>query len=235
MNFRLFLSPFFINKYYLFKAIKKIADEGIVHGEIIDIGCGEKPYKNLFTTSGNDYKGIDFETYSKNNDFAKEKPDYYFGKNYLRDFLLPFKSGSYDSAVSFQVLEHHQKPAIFFKETARVLKKGGVFLFSSPFIGGLHEVPHDYQRLTEYQISLLLKEAGFSVVEAKKTGSIFSTLVLLYAEAVNNLALKHRKSYFWAIILMPSVLIFSYLSLILDRIFITDEIFINYLVIAKKI
>jgi len=45
---------------------------------------------------------------------------------------LPFPDNSFDVVASYQVLEHVQDPAQVVAEVSRVLKRGGVFHFSTP-------------------------------------------------------------------------------------------------------
>lgn len=45
---------------------------------------------------------------------------------------LPFKNNSFDTIVSFEVIEHIKNYHLFLNEVFRVLKKGGHFIFSTP-------------------------------------------------------------------------------------------------------
>ena len=45
---------------------------------------------------------------------------------------LPFPDASFDAVVSFQVIEHLQRPREFVSECARVLRPGGLLLLSTP-------------------------------------------------------------------------------------------------------
>lgn len=47
---------------------------------------------------------------------------------------LPFKSGSIDNVVLFDVLHHLEEPARFFGEAARVLSRGGRILMMEPYV-----------------------------------------------------------------------------------------------------
>ena len=76
---------------------------------LLDVGCGEKPYRYLFDHI-NKYLGIDFKSYSYNKDFIGLKPDYYFNNTYKNDFNLPFDNNAFQNVVAFQVLEQHKNP-----------------------------------------------------------------------------------------------------------------------------
>ena len=90
-NLRFWISPFFIHKFYLYRDLKTIVRQAALSGRLLDVGCGEKPYEELFksNTSIKEYVGIDFRSYSKNKDFNRSKPDLYFGNEYKKNFLLP--------------------------------------------------------------------------------------------------------------------------------------------------
>ncbi|MBN1263804.1 MAG: methyltransferase domain-containing protein [Candidatus Pacebacteria bacterium] len=233
MPLRFFLSPFFLIKHYLTRDIRRLAKEYHFSGDLIDIGCGQKPYR-LFFNDITSYQGIDFPDFSINKDFPGSKPDYFFKKSYRQNYRLPFPDHRFDVAVSFQVLEHHPQPTLMIKEMLRITKKNGYLLLSFPLIGGLHEKPDDFQRLTEYGFLNCLKGQKAKVLEIKKQGSLFSTVALLFNEYLNNFAARNRAAYLVSIIIYPPFLLFSYLALFLDRLFVSQEIFINYLVLVLK-
>ena len=108
-SLRRFISPLFIERYYIYRDIKHVAKKYNFEGNVIDVGCGEMPYKHLFNRATK-YEGIDFESFSKNLDFSKNTPTHFFSADYPKTFKLPFKKECYDNTVSFQVLEHHEKP-----------------------------------------------------------------------------------------------------------------------------
>lgn len=233
IKIRFFLSPFFLAKYYLLKDITNTLTRYKFAGNILDVGCGEKPYKSLFSEAAS-YKGIDFKNYSKNKDFTGEKPDYYFDDSYINELKLPFKNDSIDHVVSFQVLEHHRNPQKMIGEMSRITKPNGYILLTVPFLGGLHEVPNDYQRLTEYGLRELFQKYDCKLLEIKKQGSIFSTVSMLFDEYLSTFAAKDKIFYLISISIYPPFLVFQYISLFLDLIFNSEKIFFNYLVLAKK-
>lgn len=230
---RFYFSPYFIPKYYLLKDITSLVKKYQFKGRVLDLGCGQKPYQYLFKKT-NKYLGIDFKNFSVNKDFKSRGPDLYFKSDYLKTSNLNFGDESFDHAVSFQVLEHHQDPAKMVSEMARITKRGGYLMISAPFLAGLHEEPSDYQRFTKYGLIELFKKNNCRVVEIKEQGSLFSTISLLLNEYLNHFASKSKPTYFLSVVIYLPFLIFGYVSLFLDQIFKSDKIFFNYLILLKK-
>lgn len=141
----------------LLKAVKNYAH--YINGKTLDVGCGKKPYKSLFSSS--EYIGLDFEGA---HDHSDEDIDvFYDGKEF------PFKDNEFDSVVCTQTLEHVNNPNDLVKEIHRVLKSEGILLLSVPFIWGEHEKPHDYTRYTSFGLKYLLEQTGFDVLKQYKT------------------------------------------------------------------
>jgi SAM-dependent methyltransferase len=230
---RFYISSFFLSKFYLLKDIKKVLNKYDFSGSLLDVGCGEKPYKNLFKNTS-EYKGVDFKNYSINKDFRVEKPDYYFDDDYLRTLKLPFQDNSFDHCVSFQVLEHHINPQKMISEIFRITKPGGFILITVPFLGGIHEEPYDYQRFTKYGLIELFKKYKCEILEIKNQGSLFSTISLLLNEYLNDFASRSKFTYFLSVLIYLPFILFQYISLVLDKIFKSNNIFFNYLVLIRK-
>jgi SAM-dependent methyltransferase len=176
----------------------------------------------------NKYIGIDFPDYSINKDMHNGKPDIFLGKDFLKNYKLPFDNNSFDSTVSFQVLEHHIDPKMMIAEMARVTKPGGYILLTAPFLGGLHEEPHDYQRLTKYGIKVLLENNKYKKV-FKEQGSLFSTISLLFNEYLTSYMFHRNLKRYLCITIYPIFLLFSYLSFILDKFIKSNKIFLTIL------
>ncbi len=229
-----YIHPHAVFKWYLFKDIQRIADQYLFEGSVLDVGCGQKPYRFLFKKTKK-YMGIDLNTYSKNQVFNTQKPDTYFTKDYTKNYTLPYATNSYDHTVSFQVLEHHKKPAKMISELVRVTKPGGLILISAPFIEGLHEEQHDYYRFTKYALIDLFKTNDCKIVEVIHQGSVFSTITMIRMDALIEFAQKNTITRSLSYMIYPFFLLASYLSLILDFFARSQRIYLNYLVLAKKV
>jgi SAM-dependent methyltransferase len=230
---RSYISPYFLIRYYLLRDIKYFIRKYKFEGKVLDFGCGQKPYEQFFINS--QYLGIDFKEYSTNKDIPDKKPDYFFDEKYSKDLTLPFSNESFDHSVSFQVLEHHKYPEKMISEIARITKKGGLILISFPFLYGLHEEPNDFQRYTKYKLKDLFEKNNCEIIESKEEGSLPSVISMLISEHISSFAAKDKLCYFLAAVSYPPFLLLQYLSLFSDKLFKSKKIFINYMILARKI
>lgn len=169
-NFRPGIShPFYFIRTGLYEGISERA--GHLHGTLLDFGCGEKPYKSLFTKVTK-YIGLDFE--NPGHSHKNENIDvFYNGEN------IPFDDGYFDSALCSEVFEHLFNLELSLDELCRVLKPGGTLLVTCPFVWEEHELPHDYARYTTLALTHLFEKHGFQVVEYQKKGNFIQTIAQL--------------------------------------------------------
>lgn len=137
-------------------------------GRILDVGCGTKPYKQLYQHTS--YIGIDW-----NNPLNNNHPEAYADAQYI-----PFAAATFDTVVCTEVIEHLPDPALALQNMARVLRPEGHLILSAPFVHVLHEVPFDFFRFTPIGLQHLVKEAGFEVVNIWARGGVLSVLVSLW-------------------------------------------------------
>ena len=90
---------------------------------------------------------------------------------------LPFADAAFDCVIATEVLEHCADPAAVVREVARVLRPGGVALLTTPFMVGLHEMPHDYFRYTPSALRALTEAAGLSVESIDTRGDRIQLLL----------------------------------------------------------
>lgn len=143
-------------------------------GRLLDIGCGKMPYKPLILreSAAVEYVGLDIETaleYEKG-----MKPDFFWDGR-----TMPFDNDSFDSAIATEVLEHCPDPELVLRETLRVMKPGGHFFFTVPFLWNLHEVPHDEYRYTPFSLERHLRQAGFTNIELHATGGWHAAMAMM--------------------------------------------------------
>ena len=184
----LFINPFYFSRKSLMENINNLSEH--IQGKTLDVGCGNKPYKNLFQSS--EYLGLEID--SPENRANKQADYFYDGKTF------PFFEGEFDSVVTNQVFEHVFEPDLFFSEINRVLKNEGFLLITAPFIWDEHEQPFDYARYSSFGLKYILNKYGFEIIEAKKSIDdirvIFQLLnVYIYKKNSNQQSL-HKHNYY---------------------------------------
>lgn len=191
-----------------------------VTGKVLDLGCGEQPYRHLFNTAVSYYLGADRSISSS------IPPDVC-----AETSALPFKDCSFDAVLSTQVIEHVGDPFKMVQEIARVLKKGGYLILTGPHVWPLHEEPRDYYRYTKYAFELLSTKNMLDVVYIRERGGAVMAIAqmcgaLLYEAfgkmAPTRIAVK--------ILLAP----FLSCSRILDRMFFNPKLTLGYILVARK-
>lgn len=99
---------------------------------------------------------------------------------------IPLSDASVDVVVCTEVLEHLASPSHCIAEILRILKPGGIFIGSAPFVFPVHGDPNDYYRYTESGLRLLLQ--NFLVVDIEPMGGSLGVVGLLIEQELNNLS-----------------------------------------------
>jgi SAM-dependent methyltransferase len=139
-------------------------------GRMMDFGCGSKPYQSLFTVG--EYVGVDFN--GQGHSHENEQIDVFYDGQ-----TLPFKDAEFDSVFSSEVFEHVFNLEHMLPEIGRVMKPGASILVTCPFAIAEHEAPNDYARYTSFGLKHLFEKNGFEVIEYKKVGNHFETIMQL--------------------------------------------------------
>jgi len=160
--------PSYLIRKGLFNAIAKHAK--MLNGRLMDLGCGSKPYKSLFSVT--EYIGVDYN--SEGHPHEGESIDVFYD-----GITLPFPDEYFDSVFSSEVFEHVFNLDDILKEIHRVMKKKGKILVTCPFSICEHEVPNDYARYTSFALRHLFEKSGFRVLHFEKTGNHVLTIMQL--------------------------------------------------------
>lgn len=143
-----------------------------VYGDLLDVGCGMKPYEVLLGVRTTNWTGIDFA----------DSPAGHTRADVFGSALdMPFPSGSFDTVLCTQVAEHVAEPMRLFAECARVLRPGGHLILTTPQTEETHEQPYDYFRYTRYGLQYLAETQGLQVSVLQPFGGAAQTFALLAA------------------------------------------------------
>jgi SAM-dependent methyltransferase len=166
-----FSSPVYLIRQALAHSIAEFAAN--VRGDVLDFGCGSKPYESWFVHSTS-YTGVDLNV--SGHDHSSSKIDYFYDGR-----RLPFADAQFDAVVAFEVFEHVPNLQEVLIELRRVLRKPGRLLISIPFLWPEHEQPFDHARYTTFGITALLRQSGFSVLELRKANPGSAAIIQLLA------------------------------------------------------
>lgn len=204
-------------KDYLWDSISRASR--YAQGNLLDIGCGQKPYSEIFNNKVKSYIGLDLRD---------DHADLHGSA-----LALPFKANRFDTVVSFQVLEHVPDPFLMIREAARVLKTGGYLILTAPLFGSIHEEPDDYFRFTKYGLRVLVENAGLKVIYIEEQGNwpsnVGHQMVWFLESTGNKTILKYPKK-------IVQILV-NYFSWKLSGLAIftkNKKAPINYLLVAQK-
>ncbi|MBI5382480.1 MAG: methyltransferase domain-containing protein [Opitutae bacterium] len=130
-----------------------------LRGEVLDVGCGSKPYAEMVSAAR--YVGLEIDQpATRARGFADA---FYDGTSF------PFADGSFDGVLCSQVLEHVFAPEAFVAELRRVLRPGGSLVLAVPFAWDEHEQPRDFARYSSFGLRALLERGGFEIVAQRKS------------------------------------------------------------------
>lgn len=156
-------SVYYLHYSNLFRSIR-YAVEKYAEGKVLDIGCGNKPYKAFFNEKVTEYIGCDLaQTELKTVDLI------------CNATTIPLPGESVDTIFCTQVMEHIFDHKGLLTEANRLLKKGGIIILSVPLYWPEHAVPFDFFRFTKYGMSELLKICNFTTREIIENGGSWAT------------------------------------------------------------
>ncbi len=190
-------------------------------GKLLDVGCGDKPYKYLLTNV-DEHLGLDVYK-DKHIDIVVE-----------RDKEWPIKDNEFDSIISTQALEHVDNLDLFLKEIFRILKPNGKVVITLPFIECEHAMPYDYRRFSANGIRYVMEKMGYEIVEIRKQGGFGSSFGFMFLAFI--FSFKFLRTLF--ALLMPIWFVITLkvniIGWIIDKLDHSQAFYPNLMVIATK-
>ncbi|MBU3663461.1 MAG: class I SAM-dependent methyltransferase [Bacteroidetes bacterium] len=183
-------------------------------GQLLDIGCGNKPYFSLFKDKIDAYVGCDIVQSSNNCvDIVSEATN------------IPLEGNIFDTVFSTQTIEHIGDFQLMLNEAYRLAKNDGIFILAGPMYWPLHEEPYDFYRFTKHGFAFSLKKAGFEVIEIIPNGGKWALLGQVLIQTLPT----------W--LTFPKIMkrIHNAFFTWLDKKYFDSSNTMNYVVISKKI
>jgi SAM-dependent methyltransferase len=225
--YHIFVQPFFLIRKRIESGIQLLS--GQLTGNLLDFGCGAKPYQQYFTHVV-EYIGLDIET--SGHSHKNERIDVFYDGH-----TIPFKNDHFDAIFSSEVFEHiFNLPAIL-QELYRVLKPGGKLLFTCPFAWPEHEVPFDFARYSSYGIKSLVEQHGFKVTTQCKVGHFFEVIMQYLLFYVFCFLPKKPALLYYVlhqIFILPLLLFTLFINLVLPTRMKRKDLYFNNILVLEK-
>lgn len=223
-------SIYYVIRRELLKKVMKYSPE--LKGNLLDFGCGAKPYQALFTNATT-YTGLDFN--GEGHSHENESIDvFYDGIN------IPFPSSTFDAVFSSEVFEHVFNLETILPEINRVMKSGGKILITCPFVWPEHEVPIDYARYTRFALKSLLNRNGFEIIKEDKAGDFLAVLhqikmVYLFEKFIPGIPFLGKLKFFTSNIRPILAPLMNVCYLIKKKLYpANQDLYLNNIILAQK-
>jgi SAM-dependent methyltransferase len=172
----------------LLERLEHLVDSDLLPGgeKLLDYGCGNKPYRDLFRKKFSRHIGADFAGNSEADILIDQSG------------TVDCDDASFDCVLSSQVLEHVTSPQKYLFEARRVLKPGGSLILSTHGIWPYHPDPTDYWRWTADGLQAEISRAGFEVVNIEAVLGLESAALQLWQDSTfERLPRFVWAAYFW--------------------------------------
>lgn len=212
----------------IFRDTKKIIPH--YKGNVLDVGCGQSPYKFLLNASQTRYFGIDIVDADKF-DYKNSEITPFNGED------IPFEDGKFEGLICTEVLEHVQNYQKLINEMFRVMKKCGTGIITIPWSARYHYIPYDFFRYTPSSLKKMFSQ--FSEVKIKNRGTdipniVNKIIVLWFRNLIPSKIWKWVFVPIWVVLLpvLGVLVLTAHLSLLMN--FGSDEDPLGYTIIVKK-
>lgn len=198
------------------KNLERIFKEIGKSRRILDVGCGNSPYKPWLQTE--EYIGIDVAESGR----TDKQPSVWFdGIN------IPFDDEYFDFILCTEVLEHALEPESLMSEMMRVLTPSGYIFITVPSMWGLHEMPYDFRRYTTEGIKKLVTEYNLNIIFLEKEDVGLKSWIKLGLSENNNARRENGmlKYIFVKYTLSIIYLLYRVLKIKFPRIYLSNQIF----------
>lgn len=149
----------------IFKDVKRNVPR--FQGDVLDVGCGQSPYKFLLNPAQTKYYGIDIVD-ARKFDYENSEVTPFNGEE------IPFDDEKFSGLICTEVLEHVYHYQKLINEIYRVMKIGAEGIITVPWSARNHYIPYDFFRYTPSSLKIMFKQ--FRFVEISPRGSDVSNI-----------------------------------------------------------
>jgi len=193
-------------------------------GDLLDVGCGTKPFASVFAGAVRRYWGTDLGA----SRWGQARPDAFAVAE-----AQPFRAASFDTVLALSLLTYLPDPQRMIDEAGRVLKPGGALILEFTQMRPVDDAPRDYFRFTRHGAELLLARAGFEPLEFVPVGGLWARVGLTWIAALNRVNRGPTR----VLTELPVRALYVALQLgfeLLDRLFFDPREVLAHVVVARR-
>ncbi len=145
-------------------------------GNVLDVGCGQSPYKFLLNAAETKYFGVDIVDAEKF-DYNNTDITPFNGED------IPFENEKFDAVICTEVLEHVQHYQKLIDEMHRVMKPGATGIVTIPWSARFHYAPYDYFRYTPSSLKTMFSKfsEGKIIPRGSDISNVVNKLIVMWA------------------------------------------------------
>jgi hypothetical protein len=144
---------------------------GAPQGSVLDVGCGEQPFRSLVEANRRPYVGMDIVQNSSGTVSIVGDLEH-----------IDAPETRYAIVLCTEVLEHVADIDLSFRGLRRLTMTGGLVMITVPFLFPEHMDPDDFRRLTGHGVAELARDHGFSVVSSERLGPAPEVIATMLAD-----------------------------------------------------
>jgi SAM-dependent methyltransferase len=144
-------------------------------GPVLDVGCGEQPFRRAIVASGCRYVGMDVVQNAAGTVDAIGAVD-------ALPEPWPLPDARYPLVICTEVLEHVSQIEAAFANLRRLTAPSGVVVVTTPFMFPMHMEPSDYRRLTVHGLERLASANRFRIERLDRLGTPAHAATTLLAD-----------------------------------------------------
>lgn len=160
------------------ESLRFVSDEDLASRQVLDIGCGYGWFElNALRCGVQKIVGLEIsegDLTAARESISDARAEFITGSG----VSLPFIDGSFDTVVSWEVLEHLPKGTEnqMFREVSRVLRKDGIFYLSTPYRSFFSNISDPawwligHRHYSKGRLVDLAKDNSFAVLDMKIMG-----------------------------------------------------------------
>ena len=216
---------YYIHLYFLLQDIQEALQQH-ASGKLLDIGCGNKPYQEVYNKYSASQVGCDIVQSDAG----------------MVDVICPatslaFDDNTFDTAFCTQVLEHVYDHHAVVREANRILKPGGKLILTVPFCWELHEEPYDFFRITKHGLKELFEENNFNVIYIKSNGGKWAATFQMFINTIYStfrFKTVRAKILKFLFLELKFTWLLNKMAVAIDKKHFDDVWTLNYIIVAEK-